>query len=411
MKINLKRLEERILTLSTYTDSQGEGVTRFSYSQKDKEARKYLIDILEAMNLKVTTDPIGNILGLYEGEERTLTPVWIGSHIDSVKNGGKYDGIVGAMGALEVVSVFWENGYIPQRSIVVVFFAEEEGSNFDNTMVGSKAITGKLTKEDLKNQKNENGISCYQMVKDFGLPIDDLDKSIIKKGDIYAMVELHIEQGAVLEEEGKRLGVVEAIAGMTTLEVEIEGDSNHAGGTPMHLRKDPMVGAAAAILEINKIAREKVNEATVATVGTINCLPNKANIIPKIVTFRVDVRDVESEGISRAVNLIEEEIQSIAKELQLKAECKVIGSSKPYTISHKIKKVIEEKIQETGEPYKKINSGAVHDCAMLSDITDIGMIFVPSINGYSHQDLEFTPIEDIGLGAQVLLETVLELGN
>ncbi len=411
MNANINRLEERIMHLAAHTATPGEGVSRFSYSKEDKAIRDYLIKILKEIGIKGETDPIGNIRGLYKGKNTSLAPVLIGSHIDSVKNGGKYDGVVGAIGALEVISTLYENQYIPERSIMIIFFAEEEGSNFDNTMVGSKAITGKLDLEELKKLKNAKGKSCYDLVKGFGLNIDDLEKSVIKKDDIYAMIELHIEQGAVLDSRNKKLGVVEAIAGMVTMEVTIEGVSNHAGGTPMELRNDPMVGAAKVILEINSIAKEKVNPATVATVGTISCKPNMSNIIPSSVTFRVDIRDVDFAGIEKGIRLIEKTLAEVEETIGLRSSYRLIGSSKPYMIAPRVANVIEEKIEKTGEPYIRMNSGAVHDSAMFADLTDIGMIFVPSVDGLSHQPLEYTSIEDIYLGTNVLLETVIELSK
>ena len=244
----------RIGDLARFNATPGRGITRFSYSPQDAQARAYLMECFRALELAVRVDPMGNIRARYEGADPSLAPLWIGSHIDSVRHGGPYDGVVGVVGALEAVSVLRENGVRPRRSVEVVIFSEEEGSNFGTTMVGSKCLVGKLDLPGLVQLRAEDGRTCAQVVRDFGLHPEEAASCRLAPGEVDAMVELHIEQGIVLDRKGIRLGVVEAIAGMVTIRVTVTGESNHAGATPMDMRLDPMVAAARLILRAQEIA-------------------------------------------------------------------------------------------------------------------------------------------------------------
>ena len=411
MKVNQYRIESVIETLANFNDTPDKGVTRFSYSENDRAAKDYLMNIFNELSLKVSVDAIGNIRARYEGKDPSLSPILIGSHIDSVRNGGKYDGIIGVVGAIEVIRVLVENNYKPNRSIEVIIFAEEEGSNFGTTMVGSKALVGKLDVSGLKKLKNNQDQSCYDVVKDFGINPDEISNCLITKDDVYAMIELHIEQGIVLEKEQKKLGIVEVICGMKTIRITVEGVSNHAGATPMNFRQDPLVAVAEFISSIEKAARYYVLPTTVATVGEINCSPNMPNVIPKSVTFTVDIRDVEQNGIDEMINFVDKELKYIIEKYNVTASYNLIGESKCIELSKKITDVIENSITSLNIPYMRMNSGAVHDAAMFAQVTDVGMIFVPSRDGKSHNAEEYSSYEDIALGCLVLLNTVIELAQ
>ncbi len=411
MKVNQYRIESVIETLAKFNDTPENGVTRFSYSKNDRAAKDYLMNIFNELSLKMSVDAIGNIRARYEGKDPSLSPILIGSHMDSVRNGGKYDGIVGVVGAIEVVRVLSENNYKPKRSIEIIIFAEEEGSNFGTTMVGSKTLVGKLDVSDLKKLKNYQNHTCYDMVKGFGLNPDEISNYLITKDDAYAMIELHIEQGIVLEKEQKKLGIVEVICGMKTIKVSVEGVSNHAGATPMNFRQDPLVAVAEFISSIEKAARYYVLPTTVATVGEINCSPNMANVIPKSVTFTVDIRDVEQNGIDEMIKFVDKELKYIIEKYNVTASYILIGESKCIDLSKKITDAIESSITSLKVPFMRMNSGAVHDAAMFAQVTDVGMIFIPSRDGKSHSADEYSSYEDIALGCLVLLNTVIELAQ
>lgn len=409
MHVNQERIVQRIEDLARCNATPGAGITRFSYSEQDAEARRYILGLCDQLGLSVQIDPLGNFRARYQGADPSLAPVWIGSHIDSVRHGGKYDGILGVVGALEVVNVLKERQIIPRRSVEVVFFSEEEGSNFGTTMVGSKYLAGKLDVDGLERLRAEDGRSCLQMAEDFGLPPVREEGRRLLPGDVDAMVELHIEQGVVLDRKKVRLGVVRAIAGMVTVRVTVSGESNHAGATPMELRKDPMVAAARLILRIQEIAAGECLPGTVATVGEIACSPNMPNVIPGQVSFTVDIRDVDESGMDRALRLLQDAMDQVADSDGVEVHLETIGRNRPVRMSERIVSAIRDAEEATGASHMDMNSGAVHDTAMLALLTDVGMIFVPSVDGKSHNALEFTAPEDLALGCQALLGTVLRL--
>lgn len=409
IEVNQKRLIGMIEKLAEFNETPGCGITRFSYSDADRQARDYIGSICKEMDLKISVDQIGNIRARYEGDDPSLAPVWIGSHMDSVRNGGKYDGIVGVASSLEVLNVLWENKIRPHRPVELVIFAEEEGSNFGTTMIGSKALTGKCDKEYLKQLKTEAGETAYDVISRFGLEPEKVEKCRLAPGEVSAMVELHIEQGAVLDTEEVTIGVVQVIAGMHTLKITLRGSSDHAGTTPMHMRKDPMMVAAKLICAIEQYAKEEVYDSTVATIGEIDCRPNKPNVIPQTVQFSVDIRDVCEDGMESVISYIEEKCGEISAETGVETEVAEIGKSGCIRLCPGITGLIEEVAAEKGLSYKCMNSGAVHDAAMMTAVTDVGMIFVPSVDGRSHTAEEYTAADDIKKGADVLLETVRRL--
>jgi len=409
MEVNQERIMETIGRIAEFNDTPGDGITRFSYGEQDRKAKAYLTGIFEDMGMQVAVDAVGNIRARYEGTDSSLAPLWVGSHVDSVRNGGRYDGIVGVTGAVEAVRVMHENGYRPRRPVEVVIFAEEEGSNFGTTMVGSKVMIGKYGINELNRLKTPEGKTAFDTMKDFGLEPEKWETAVIRPGDVYGMLELHIEQAIVLEQKGLRLGVVKAIAGMRTLTITVKGVSNHAGATPMDMRQDPMAAAAKLIAAAQKFAVKDAFPTTVATVGQIFCSPNMPNVIPVEVNFTVDIRDITQEGIDTVTELIKKEAEAVEKEDHVTVTIGLIGESSPIKLSDRVTGIVEEAVKETGAPYQCMNSGAVHDAAMLAEITEVGMIFIPSHDGKSHTPTEFTEPEDIKLGAQVLLGTVLRL--
>jgi len=409
LNVNKERIMQRIDDFARFNDNDDGGISRFSYGNADAKARVWLMQICEELQLQVTVDPVGNIRAHYEGRDASLTPVFIGSHIDSVRNGGKYDGVVGVVGAIEVLSVMRENNCLPRRSVELIIFAEEEGSNFGTTMVGSKALIGKLSVTDLEHLHTENGKKCTEVLEEAGFELGKMGDYILKPGDIDAMIELHIEQGIVLEREKKHLGVVQAIAGMATIEVTVCGTSNHAGSTPMHLRNDPMSAAAILIENIEDTAVNHILESTVATVGSIACKPNMPNVIPGEVSFTIDIRDIDQDAIQETIKRITDCAEKISLEREVTIQFRTIGSSLPIRLSPRIMDIVKRAVSSCSDSWMEMNSGAVHDAAMMASVTDVGMIFVPSVRGKSHNPEEYTSSSDIVLGCQALLLAVTEL--
>lgn len=408
METNLLRIKQTIIDLSKFNSSELPGISRFSYSRDDLKVRKYLMDICNELGLKVRIDAVGNVFARYEGSKPELEPVVSGSHIDSVKSGGMFDGIVGSVGALECARVMKENGYVPKRSFEVIFYAEEEGSNFQVPVMGSKILTGKLGIDDLKKMKTLDNKTAYDTIKKAGFNPDNIPNDIIKKGKIKASLELHIEQSVRLDLEKHIIGIIEGIAGCQWYKVTFKGKQNHAGATPMHLRQDPMCAASECISKVKEMAKQTSSTA-VATVGFIKTMPNIPNAIPAEVTFTVDIRDIKNESMDEIAKklITEAEIAAAANECTVEYECN--ATSKAIEIKDYMKETMKEEADKLGLDYIFMPSGAVHDSNYMAEITDVGMIFVPSIDGRSHVPEEKTEFEHIKLGTDLLLSTVLRL--
>lgn len=409
--LNFERLSKDLDYISSITSTENEGCTRFSYSKEDNEARKYIISELEKLNLNVTVDAIGNIRSKYNPNNTNEKSIMFGSHIDTVKNGGKFDGLLGTISSLEIIRTIIENNIEIHKPLEFVIFAEEEGSNFGTTMLGSKAMAGKIEKEYLKTIYNDQGVTAYDFLEEKGYNPENLSSCKITEDEIEYMLEFHVEQGGILDSENIPIGIVENIAGMYTLKISFKGVSNHAGSTPMYLRKDPMLGAADLILFLNDLVSNNSNESSVGTIGKIISIPNGSNVIAEKVEIYVDLRDVISLELDRLKGIVEKEVVNIADKYGIDYEIELVGKSSPSNLSDHIRDTIEEVTKEEGFAYKKMNSGAVHDSVMLTDLAEVGMIFVPSIGGLSHCPNEDTDFEDIKKGVEVFYKTVLRLSE
>ncbi|GAB1475877.1 Zn-dependent hydrolase [Bacillota bacterium] len=421
MKINKERLLLDLSALREITDTPGEGVTRFSYGEKDRVAREYILRAANAAGLASRTDSVGNIyfgpdescLGLNgiapEGSNNGQGKIIIGSHIDTVQNGGWLDGTYGVIAALEAMRVMAEKGLLGEKKVELVIFAEEEGSNFGSCMTGSKFVTGAYGAENLRSLKNDRGITMGQMLGECGYEKYEEKTPVWDFSRVKAMLELHIEQGPVLDEKGIPLGIVEWINGMSVREFTLCGVGNHSGGTPMSYRKDALAAAARCILAAQAMAEGDPEGITVATVGKLEAYPNCSNVIPEKVIFTVEVRDKDNDKIKRLMEGITETILSIAAEQEMECHMREVAASAPIKLDGNIIKIIEAQAIKSGLSYLVMNSGAVHDAAMIAAHAPAGMIFVPSINGRSHVAIEDTDPDDLFTGAQLLLDTVMAL--
>ncbi|WP_199872924.1 M20 family metallo-hydrolase [Inediibacterium massiliense] len=407
MKSSFIRIKRDIEKLSEFSETQI-GCTRFPYTKEDKSARNYLIEEMKKIGLSVRIDGIGNIHGVLEGT-KDLPKVMMGSHIDTVFEGGNFDGVGGVICGLEVMRVLKEEKIILDHPVELVVFVGEEGCDFDSPYIGSKVLTGKFHIEDLKKIRNKKGISAYNAAKDFGLDPDTIHKDVLVSKDIKAMVELHIEQSLVLDHENISIGIVENIAGLSRLEVIVKGVANHSGATPMYLRQDALLACARMITKVNEITIEKGNCSTVATVGRILCSPNQVNAIGGEVSFTIDIRDIDKKMIQTITEEVIKNIKEIAVNEHVEIQIYNIGTGDPMELSSNIIDMIEEVVKSKNIKSKRMNSGAGHDACMFEDITDVGMIFVPSVGGRSHVPEEFTKYEDLQLGCEVLLDTIIKL--
>lgn len=407
MRVNPKRIEKDIEEINKFNSTPNLGTTRSTFTKEYIGAIRYIIKELEQIGADIQTMKGGNLRARFHGSEKNAPSVMIGSHVDSVFQGGMYDGVVGTVAALEVVRIISENNIPHKNPIDFVVFAEEDGSRFSSVLLGSRIWSGKFKDEDLKMITDKDGTSYLDAMKKSGLTPND--EKLLDGTKIKAMIEPHIEQSLVLESKGIPIGIVEVIAGIKQLEVTIEGISNHAGATPMNLRNDALCGAAEIILNAERIASE--NGTSVATVGLVETLPGKTNIIPGKIKMTLDIRDKNDVVLNEIADKIIKSIETACNSRKLKYNIKHASYTKPVLLSKKIAKIIEIAAKNQGIETLRMVSGAVHDSSIVAELTDVGMIFVPSKNGRSHCPEEYTDIKDIEMAANILLESVIELSK
>lgn len=406
MKISEERLLSDLNKLKEFTDTPDAGVTRFSYSRNDAKARAYIKEAAEAFGFSVRTDPIGNVLIGFADGNKDVEKICVGSHIDTVRNGGWLDGVYGVVSGLEVLRTLAENKSERLSDVEVVIFAEEEGSNFGSTMTGSKFIAGIYGEKDLDRLMTDEGMSLRERLLQCRFPPYHREDVIWDFSRVKAMLELHIEQGPVLEGEGKAIGIVDSIFGMTTIEVTIAGIGNHAGATPMQYRRDALTTAALCITEAERIARSDPEEILVATVGKVSVYPNCSNVIPEKVVFTLEVRHKRDEMIQEAINRIKASILKISDQKGTTCEIQTLAQSKPFQMDEHMITLIDKLAREAGVSHRVIDSGAVHDTCIIAQKVPSGMIFVPSKGGRSHVPFENTDPADLVRGAQLLFDVI-----
>jgi allantoate deiminase len=406
MTIRINRIQSDIEAINAFNATPGQGITRPTFSPAYQGAVTYVVEELTGIGAEVSICRAGNIRGRLHGSEPEAAAVMMGSHLDTVAHGGQFDGVVGVVTALESARAIVEGQVNHRLPVDVVIFTEEEGSRFGRGLLGSSAWTGQLDPTQLAAIYDARGISFSMAMSQAGLEVDDASQ--LKAGDVKAMLEVHIEQGAVLEKRGSRIGLVEAIAGIRQLDIAIDGTADHAGATPMADRSDPLQAAAGIILAIDQIARDS-GPHTVATVGCISCEPAQVNVIPGRVRFSVDVRDSKLKLLESAVAEIIQLTETVCNEKGLNFKIDQLSEAEPVTLSKDIIDSLEKITRAKDvEPHRMI-SGAGHDTALLAGLAEAGMIFVPSRDGLSHCAQEYTRLEDIALACEILLATVNEL--
>lgn len=402
---NQARIEEHIKLLSQFTATPGAGVTRLTYSKEDQDARKYIIEKMTEYGLIVSEDGFGNIFGKLEGTQPDAPSIIVGSHFDSVPNGGAYDGAAGVVVGLEVAALFQETGCKPAYPLEIIALVEEEGSRFGGGLMGSRGMMGLLTNEEFKSLADKDGILAEDAMMSIGL--DPSNDKIRDPKTIKAFLELHIEQGPILEEKNIPIGIVEAIVGLTQLEVTIQGQAGHAGTTPMERRSDALVTAAEIIAAFPQLAFEEGN-GTVITTGQLHVFPNGSNVIPNKVIFSVDIRSAKEEHVHSAMQKVEQLIAS-KNSMGILTSTEQLLYIAPKEMNETIQSTFKEVSDKLDIPYCTINSGAGHDAMVLSDFTACGMLFVPSKDGLSHCPEEWSDSSHLAAGANILFQTALQL--
>lgn len=406
-RVNSTRLFNRILELGEVGRADGGGVTRRALTSEDKEGHQLVIKWMEESGMKVRYDHFGNLIGRKEGTEPELAPVIIGSHIDSVKNGGRFDGVIGVLGGIEIAQTLLEEEFAHKRPLEVIAFCEEEGSRFNDGLFGSRGIIGKITKEDLK-KTDENNITRYEALSNFSKEIDPqkIDESILRSGEVYVYLEMHIEQGPFLEEENCAVGIVSHIAGPHWMTFTLIGEAGHAGTVPMGLRKDPVPAASEIILYIESICNEPQMRETVGTVGIVEVDPGGSNIIPSKVSFSVDLRDIDLNRRESIFEKVNKKVEEICRKRKLEWKIDEGMRVPPVSCSTRVTAMLLESMENIGLPSRMMISGAGHDAMLMAEITEVGMIFIRCKKGISHQPEEWADKQDIAQGTNVLFDSV-----
>ena len=376
------------------------GINRVAYSEADLAGRAFTLDLFREAGFTPRVDTAGNIFGRLDGTDRSLKPILIGSHVDSVTDGGNFDGPVGSFGAIEVARTLREQGVRLRHPLDVVVWSNEEGGT-----IGSKCAIGHITPADL-DKVARSGKTIREGIGLVGGKVERLSEAVMKKGDLACYIELHIEQGGLLEKAGLQIGVVEGIVGLRWFEVTITGFANHAGTTPMDQRQDAMLAAAKFAVAVNEAVRG-VPGRTVATVGRMTVSPNTTNVIPGQVVLTVDLRDLDAAKVARFTERFEQLGREIGTATRTAFDFKRTVDSAPAISDPQVMSWIDGAAASLGFTRQRMPSGAGHDAQEIAHIAPMAMIFVPSVGGISHSPREFTKPDDVVRGADVLLNAVI----
>lgn len=409
MNINRDRLWHNLMHLGKIGRNEAGGITRLSFTPEEKEAKAFVADVMEQAGLAVDEDAMGNLFGRREGRNPQAPAVLIGSHVDSVVNGGMFDGTAGVLSGIEVLHTLQEHGWQGSHPVEVVAFTDEEGARFSTGMLGSQALVGQLTQEALDSYKDADGVSVADAMKEAGYDPIKMREAKRDPSTVKAYLELHIEQGKVLESQGLSVGVVTGIVGLRWLHLTLKGEAGHAGTTPMKLRRDPLAAASVVMAYLEDTVKGEAD--TVGTVGQLRVRPGGINIIPGEVELTMDIRSLSRATLDKVEQALRQFIDDICQERKVHCALDVLHRLEPVSCSPGIVDTIENAVKETGLDLFHLASGAGHDAMVMARMTDVGMIFVRSKDGVSHNPKEWTEKDDLGDGADVLLKTVTALAR
>jgi hydantoinase/carbamoylase family amidase len=402
-------LHDAIAELATFNDDpDAGGITREVFTPTYERSVEFVSGLMRDAGLDVRRDAFGNLYGRLEGTDPSLAAVRTGSHFDTTLNAGRYDGVVGVLAAIEAVGALRDRGL--RRAIDVIGFAGEE-PRFGTGCIGSRAVMGDLSRADLDRLVDRNGVSLAQALSGAGFDPEDIDAAAWDAASVHAFVELHIEQGIVLESAGEQIGVVTAIAAPHDLRVTLQGAATHAGATPMGLRRDALAGAAEAMVELEKLAVGSPSGTTVGTVGVMRVRPGAINIVPGEVELDVDVRDSDLAAREHTIDEFLAATAEIAERRNLELEVTPIVEDTPAPCAPLVVDAAVGACEELGLEFRRMISGAYHDAMVLAAEVPIGMLFVPSARGISHHPDEHTDAADIDRGVDVLAGTLARLAS
>ncbi len=408
--VNGRRLREHLEALSVFGRPPGgtfaDGVSRVGYSEADIEGRRYVMGLMQAAGLSPRIDPAGNIVGRRAGADAALPPILFGSHIDSVPDGGNFDGDLGTLAAIEAVQALREAKLGTRHPLEVVVWVNEEGVAYGNGLDGSRAAAGHLTPGEL--DLVWDGVKKADAIRRIGGDPLRIAEARRAPGSFHWYLELHIEQGGLLDRARVPVGIVEGIVGIDRFEALVTGFANHAGTTPMPDRHDALVAAAALTLAVHDVVTAEPGR-QVGTVGQLNVTPNAPNVIPGLVRLTIELRDLSAEKVARLADRVRARAVEIARSARTQIEISPTSHHEPALATPAVEQAIERAARNLGLPFERLPSGAGHDAQMMARLGPMGMIFVPSAGGVSHSPKEATSWDDCARGADLLLHTVLEM--
>jgi N-carbamoyl-L-amino-acid hydrolase len=410
LHINRDRLVADLETLASFSDDTPPGISRLVFADADQRSRVWLKSQCSEAGLAVREDAVGNMFARWVGARPQLAAIGTGSHIDAIPHSGKFDGTVGVLGGLEAIRALQQSGFQPQRSIELLLFTSEEPTRFGLGCLGSRMLSGALNSDADARLKDPEGSTLAQLRAAAGFQ-GSLDQVRLPDGYYTAFVELHIEQGPLLEKEGLPVGIVTSIAAPAALRITIEGEGGHAGGVLMPDRKDAFCAAAEIVLAVEERARATGSIDTCGTVGKCQIYPGAVNSIPSRVEMDVDIRDTDEQRRNRVLREIEQACTQVAARRKLQVRVTPINADAPATCSPRVINAMVEAAEENGLPYKKMVSRAYHDSLFMARIAPVGMVFIPCRGGVSHRPDEYAAPQEIENGAKVLASTLARLSQ
>ncbi len=414
VSINQRRLMRDLNAIGRIGIGDRGAVTRLVFSIKELRSRQLLIHLMRQAGLKIRIDGIGNIFGRLDGHDPKAPAVLAGSHLDTVIHGGKYDGPVGVIGALEAIRTIKENNLAIRSPLEVVCFVGEESSRFGFSTLGSSLVAGEVHAKDLANAVDAQGTKLADVLASLGIVPTRLHGLARDPKTLKAYLELHIEQGPILEASRKKIGLVTSIAAPSRFRIIFTGRADHSGTTPMTMRKDALVAAAQLIAFVEKICRQFSSMAqgrVVGTVGAMKIEPGVINAVPGLTELLVDIRGITAQAKDRVARRVKRQAQSIARRRALGVAIRTIREEDPVPLNKRLLRLTQSICEQRRIVYEIMPSGAGHDAMQMAKITPSAMIFIPSRRGISHNPLEWTSPNDIGLGAQLLMETMIRVAN
>jgi ureidoglycolate amidohydrolase len=410
MQINRDRLVADLETLASFSDDTPPGISRLVFAGADQKSRVWLKAQCSDAGLSVREDAVGNMFARWVGARPQLAAIGTGSHIDAIPHSGKFDGTVGVLGGLEAIRALQQDGFQPQRSIELLLFTSEEPTRFGLGCLGSRMLSGGLTSDADTRLKDAEGNTLAQLRAAAGFQ-GSLDQVRLPDGYYAAFVELHIEQGPLLEKEGLPLGIVTSIAAPAALRISIEGEGGHAGGVLMPDRKDAFCAAAEIVLAVEERARATGSIDTCGTVGKCQIYPGAVNSIPSRVEMDVDIRDTDEQRRNRVLREVEHACAQVAAKRNLQVRVTPINADAPATCSPRVIDALVQAAEVSGLPYKKMVSRAYHDSLFMARIAPVGMVFIPCRGGVSHRPDEYSAPQEIETGARVLASALARLSQ